>query len=136
VCIKSAGVHVSCDVPVEVRGQLWGLDSLPALWVLRSEVGFRSLGLHSQEFYQLNHLSRLPPPFPAMVLIYSSLNLNSRTQRHESPCDFPVSRITLRQNLPKHSCMCYSSLLFLYFSVVLLSFQDTEEMMAFKGGTF
>lgn len=132
MCIE--GCRCVC-VPMEVRGQLWGCDSLCALWESRDWSGFRSLGLHSQDFYLLNHLSS-PPPLLAMVLIYSSLNLDTKTQRHKSPCYYPVSWIALRQKLPRYSSVCYMSLLFLYFSVALLSFQGTEEMMAFKRGHF
>lgn len=35
-----------------------------------------------------------------MILIYNSLDFDTRTQRHKSPCYFPVSWITLKQ-LPR-----------------------------------
>lgn len=101
--LKSTGgmCHGSC---------LWTLEDSFGESILSCTVGsgteFRSLGVHSG--FTCPTVFPDPPPFLAMVLIYNSLNLDTRTQRHKSPCYFPVSWITLKQKLHVLSLSSFS----------------------------
>lgn len=45
-------MHTRCGMPVEVRRQLFGVDTLLPLWVLRTGL---SSGLHDKHFDQPSH---------------------------------------------------------------------------------